>query len=413
MNLTDHPRWKECLINEWHYAIGGNPKDFSHGSSKKVWWKCYKYKHEWKASINKRINGRNCPFCSGKKVLEGYNDLKTTHSELCEEWNCDKNKKGPECYSAGSNKKVGWKCKKYHEWDARVSDRTIKKVGCPYCRGRYPIIGKTDLKTIYPELCEEWNYEKNKYGPEFYSVFSNKKVWWKCKEGHEWKTSISHISSGSRCPYCSGFKVLKGFNDLKTINPKLCKEWNYVKNNKGPEYYPKCSGKKVWWICTKNHEWNSSINNRVYGNSCPECSKGSNKKEKIIKKIILKNVLSNNLKISPHYFLKCSAFSKDGERIRKYLFIDFKITLNKKIKIFVEYNGEQHYKEHYFFHKEKGTFKKQQQRDQWLRNYCKQNNIILIEIDGRKYKTRQEIEPYLLKEVLCKIIQFNKRNKTL
>ncbi|MBO5745271.1 MAG: zinc-ribbon domain-containing protein, partial [Clostridia bacterium] len=30
-----------------------------------------------------------------------------------------------------------------------------------------------------------------------------KKVWWKCSEGHEWKTSINKRSSGRGCQYCS------------------------------------------------------------------------------------------------------------------------------------------------------------------------------------------------------------------
>jgi len=334
-------------------------------------------------------------------------DLKTTHPELCKEWNCDKNEKGPECYSAGSEKKVWWKCTEGHEWEAIINNRSRANGSCcSKCSGRYPIIGKTDLKTTHPELCKEWDYNKNEKGPDCYSAGSEKKVWWKCIEDHEWEAIINNRgrTNGSCCPYCSGRYPIIGETDLKTTHPELCKEWNYDKNEKGPECYSAGSEKKVWWKCKEGHEWKSRINKKSNGRSCPKCLY----KSQTITGEILKENFSNK-EIVSSYKLKKPITNEFGETIQKSVEIDFKIILNKN-KIFVEYNGEQHYKENSFFHKEKGRFKKQQQRDQWLRNYCKENNIILIEIDGRKYKTRQEIEPYLLKEMFSEVIQFSRQN---
>ena len=56
LNIT-HPH----IAKQWHPTKNGNlqPNNFTFGSSKKVWWKCDKYKdHEWEASINKRVNGQ-------------------------------------------------------------------------------------------------------------------------------------------------------------------------------------------------------------------------------------------------------------------------------------------------------------------------------------------------------------------
>ena len=36
-----------------------------------------------------------------------------------------------------------------------------------------------------PELLSEWNYERNDVEPINISIWSKRKVWWKCKEGHE------------------------------------------------------------------------------------------------------------------------------------------------------------------------------------------------------------------------------------
>ena len=83
------------------------------------------------------------------------------------------------------------------------------------------------------QLLAEWNWEKNlelKFDPSLLTVGSGKKVWWKCSNGHEWQATIDGRNSGRGCPYCSGNKVLKGYNDLQTINPNLAKEWNYEKN---------------------------------------------------------------------------------------------------------------------------------------------------------------------------------------
>ena len=99
------------------------------------------------------------------------------------------------------------------------------------------------------ELMAEWNWEKNAdISPSQLTIGSGQKVWWKCNKGHQWFASIINRSKiGSNCPYCSGKKVLKGFNDLQTVNPILATEWNYEKNNGfTPTDVTSGSNKKVW-----------------------------------------------------------------------------------------------------------------------------------------------------------------------
>ena len=55
-------------------------------------------------------------------------------------------------------------------------------------------------------LMAEWDFEKNSllgFDPQKLTRSSNKKVWWKCKEGHEWQAIIQNRNKGSGCPYCS------------------------------------------------------------------------------------------------------------------------------------------------------------------------------------------------------------------
>ena len=136
------------------------------------------------------------------------------------------------------------------------------------------IKGVNDLATVNPTLAEEWNYEKNDtFTPDQVTAGSKKKVWWKCKFGHEWETAVVERSRGSGCPFCSGKKALKGFNDLQTVNPTLAEEWNYEKNGTlTPDMVMPKSGKKVWWKCKFGHEWEATIASRSNGVGCPYCS---------------------------------------------------------------------------------------------------------------------------------------------
>ena len=266
-----------ALIQEWNWTknneLGLDPETLTCGSGKKAWWKCSKG-HQWQTTINNRNKGSDCPYCSGKYAIKGENDLATINPQLSKEWNHKKNADlMPEHFMANSHQKVWWKCSKGHEWQAAIYSRNVG-IGCPYCSGRKAIKGETDLATINPKLASEWNYEKNAdLKPENFTANSGERVWWKCKNNHEWQATIDDRSKGHGCPICSNQKVKKGYNDLITINPKLANEWNYLKNaSLRPEYFTANSGKKVWWKCKNNHEWQATIASRNSGKSCPYCT---------------------------------------------------------------------------------------------------------------------------------------------
>jgi len=196
--------------------------------------------------------------------------------ELMKEWDWEANTKlglDPSKITIGSEKKVCWLCKKGHRWIANIYNRT-KGRGCPICSNKKVLKGYNDLETINPKLAQEWNYEKNyPLSPTQVTGKSNKKVWWKCVKGHEWQATVSHRSSGQKCPICSNKKVLKGYNDLETVNPKLAREWNYNKNHPLLPTQITCgSSKKVWWKCVKGHEWQATVSSRNSGMNCPVCS---------------------------------------------------------------------------------------------------------------------------------------------
>ena len=273
------------IASEWHPHKNGDmlPEMFAWGSGTKAWWKCSEG-HEWETTIASRTsNGAGCPVCGRKKVKAGQikahlkggdNALSTVRPDLEKQWNYKRNT-GIDISQINlhSNQKVWWICSKGHEWQAIVTSRAYG-TGCPYCANQKINIGENDLETLYPEVAKLWNYEKNQdLSPHQFAAHSNKKVWWKCEHGHEWQAIISSVVYGKRCPYCSGRKVLPGFNDLATLQPELIAEWDFEKNTSfSPDQVTEHSGKKAWWKCRKGHSWYAVIDSRSRGVGCPECS---------------------------------------------------------------------------------------------------------------------------------------------
>lgn len=261
------------LISEWSEKnLPLTPDKITFGSNKRVWWKgaCG---HEWETSVKARSKGEKCPICSGARVIEGINDLATLKPLLAQEWS-EKNELKPTEVSVASHKKIIWKCKHGHEWEASVKSRTVNGTGCPYCSHNKVLAGFNDLASQYPDIAAEWSDRNLPLLPTMVTAFANSKAWWKCKDcGNEWHTLISTRSGGSRCPYCSGYTLLKGFNDLATTHPELAAEWSERNYPLMPDEVNAKSRHNVWWKCkTCGNEWKSVINARVKGTVCPVCA---------------------------------------------------------------------------------------------------------------------------------------------
>ncbi|MCK9577486.1 MAG: zinc-ribbon domain-containing protein [Clostridia bacterium] len=213
-----HPQ----LVKEWHPTKNGTltPQMFEQWSHEKAWWIC-PLGHEWRAVINSRSNGNNCPICANKKVLSGFNDLATLRPDLAAQWHPTKNGDlTPDTFTVGSDEKAWWMCPKGHEWQDTIAHRSSGR-GCPICAGKQVLIGYNDLTTTHPELAAQWHPTKNGSNtPEMFSKGSHQKSWWTCPLGHEWQAKIQDRSRGSGCPICAGRKPLNYDVVLSTNNPK-------------------------------------------------------------------------------------------------------------------------------------------------------------------------------------------------
>ncbi|MFR5859319.1 MAG: zinc-ribbon domain-containing protein, partial [Clostridia bacterium] len=144
------------------------------------------------------------PYCAGQLPIVGENDLLTVNPTLAKEWHPTKNGDlAPYDVTAGSHRKVWWLCEEGHEWQSIIKSRN-KGVGCPYCSNKRVVPGKNDLFTINPELAKEWHPTKNgELTPQQFTFGSGKKVWWICKNGHEFYKSIDARRKNPNCPICS------------------------------------------------------------------------------------------------------------------------------------------------------------------------------------------------------------------
>ncbi len=219
-----------------------------------------------------------------RTVTSSYN-LQVTNPKLAEDWHPSKNGKlTPKDVRAMSHKKVWWQCKKGHEWESIISNRSQHNRGCPYCVNQKACADNC-LALINPKLANEWHPTKNgNLTPKDVTPGSSrKKFWWLCKKDHEWDAIIKSRSNGCACPYCSGKKVCKD-NSLAAKIPKLAKEWHPSKNGSlTPDDVTSSSGKKAWWICKASHDYKASVDNRSRGQGCPYCSN---------KKVCLDNCLA-------------------------------------------------------------------------------------------------------------------------
>lgn len=121
-------------------------------------------------------------------------------------------------YISAISKNLLFKCEKcsteiYSSWnDIR------RKYNCesPICMKEYSSTNNhkqratnlNNLLSSFPDICKEWDYENNKYSPEYYAPFSGKIVYWictKCKNNYKSKIS-NRTKHNSSCPSCNTSK---------------------------------------------------------------------------------------------------------------------------------------------------------------------------------------------------------------
>lgn len=247
---------------------------------------------------------------------------------------------------------------------------------CKYCNG-------SKLKEMFKDRVRDAN--ANIIVKSEYTEWLNK-VDCECSIcGYEWKARPSVILYGGGCPKCGRKKaniseMLDRDEVVKRIQEanntiQVIGEYNGYHNN------IKCK----CLVCGR--EWESPVCHIIYGDSsCPTCSQIRSKGEaKMVS--ILKSFGYNPLE--QHIFYDC--------RYKYPLRFDAYI---EEINVAFEYQGEYHYYPIDYAGKGKewasSNTEVTQKRDNIKREYCKENNIPLIEVP---YWEQDNMEYFLLHEI--------------
>ena len=269
--LTHEEFLNRVLQNNKHYA-NGNITIVSQyiGSNKPIVCHCNIHESDWTFTPNELYMGHGCRDCYRESLSKR---LKCTHEEFVKKLLL-KN----QYYANGDFEMIGQytgnrsyikcKCKKCgHEWNA-PSVSLLRGYGCHQCRINNEL--KLQQEVFLNRLKEV--HRGNIIAIDEYNGM-NRNIRFQCSLGHIWSTDPHNVLRGSCCPYCSGRKVLKGFNDLWTVRPDIAK---LLKNHEDGYKYTKASHTKVDFVCPDCGKVSNlkiiDIYNR--GFSCSRCSDG-------------------------------------------------------------------------------------------------------------------------------------------
>lgn len=189
---------------------------------------------------NNHLQGNNCPKCakinrSQSKTIDQQDFINRACKIHGARYSYKKLK------YKGCKTKVIITCPKHGDFLQTPSAHTngTRPRGCPACRGenisnslRKPK-NKDSLLDKCPELCEEFDLERNKLSPNEIKFGSNDKFWWICNKcGHNWEAMANNRQRGRGCPKCKcslGEKRIQNFlivNNIKYVREhkdKNCK----------------------------------------------------------------------------------------------------------------------------------------------------------------------------------------------
>lgn len=216
----------------------------------------------------------------------------------------------PTKIARSSKKEIWWECQDplphkicshgcRHIWKGTISGRAggSRFRGCPLCSDNSEkVCQHNSLGGLYPNLMDEWDFDKNDVDP--YSIKPNyrHKVHWKCTTSecgciHEWKATPNHrVSSGkgTGCPGCSRPRKLHCCNTLDNDDSGLFDLWDDVSDKSD---IPIKSTTPYAWRCPKTcphgceHTWKRSPYNIMEkgNNDCPYCEETTTRKRRYCK----------------------------------------------------------------------------------------------------------------------------------
>ena len=322
----------------------------------KIMHHCLIHDIYWKTTPERVLNGAKCPQC--KKETLRLLKAKTHEEYVKEVANINSNIEVLGIY-INAKTPIKHHCLKHNiYWDA-IPDNILKGMGCVEC-------GKEKYSAVLRKTHDQYVKEVKKINPDIivldYYINNFTPILHKCRKHNiVWMTSPAVILRGGGCVECGKEKLrnchIKSHDtyveELSKTNSNIVVLEEYKGTN--TSILHKC--------LIDGYEWMAQPANILHGYGCPVCniSHGERNTQKWLEKHQIKYIPQKTY---------------DDCKDKKVLPFDFYLP---DYNVCIEYQGEQHYRPVEYFGGEK-QFEIQQKHDQIKRNYCKHNNIKLLEI---------------------------------
>ena len=338
-------------------------------STEKVCIICPKH-GEFLQLASSHLSGKGCVKCS--RELNSKNQLGTIEEfiEKAKKIHGDKYNYSKSVY-INSKTPITITCPIHGDFK-QIPNTHLNNHGCPKCGTIKNGQALKSNTSTFIEKAKQIHNNKYDYSKTEY-INSRTKVIITCPVHGDFEQLPSIHLRNHGCPKCGvlvNSKTTEQFiKDAKEVHGN---KYDYSKSEYKGWNIPICI------ICPEHGEfWQLPSDHTSHMNGCPKCNKPKGE-------IVIENYLiQHNINFIAQYKINIdNTINKSGKA-----YIDFYLP---NYNLFIEYNGDQHYE--YVPHMHNGSilnFNKQQNRDQYIRDYCQNNNIKLIEI--RYNRNAQEI----------------------
>ena len=254
-------------------------------------------------------------------------------------------------------------CPKHGSFWQKASNHIAKHYGCPKCKGEKNAERCKLTTEKFVEKSKEKHGDKYDYSKVNY-INQCTPVTIICPIHGEFKQSPNNHMRGEGCYKCGIMKTKQSRSLSVQEMVEKAREihgdyYDYSLITKSYRHVD-----KVPIVCPIHGLFYQTLNNHLSNEGCPSCRRSKGE-------VQIKNILdNNNIEYIEQYKIPCTLEDKN------YCYIDFFLP---SYNTYIEYNGIQHYEPVDRFGGQQ-IFEKQIERDKYVRSYCNEQNIKLIEI---------------------------------
>ncbi|MDO4200689.1 MAG: hypothetical protein Q4D25_00980 [Bacteroidales bacterium] len=346
--------------------IHGNKYDYSQtnyiNSKSKICIICPEHGEFWQIP-NSHLSGKRCPICSKESSAKLRSNTQGVFFKRI------KTKFGKK-FDYAKSIYVGWNapiivtCKKHGDFQTTPKHHLNGDGGCPLCR----IITvsnklKKGVEDIQNELASKYGDNIKLISKEYKN--SRTPLLAECKKHGLFKITWAMIRRGICCPKCG---IENRIQKRSLGQEEFERRANMIHHNKYSYELAiyKNEKSKVWVKCPEHGFFEISPEQHMAGFGCPICAFTRGEQA------VFNYLTEHNIQFDYQYEFASTDIFSTNTKFR----VDFWL---EKLNTIIEYNGEQHYKPVSIFGGEE-RYSIQQERDESLRIFCRQNKITLIEI---------------------------------